>query len=85
MRKFGISGPTILRQEPFAKIKCFHGGGEAKWWLSEAEKLGYLGSDGVLLEEGRQLIFEELTPKDFARLQFIRGLASKVGYYSFFS
>jgi hypothetical protein len=85
LRKFGMSGPAILRQEPFTKIKCFHGGGEAKWWLSEAEKLGYLKSDSALLETSGQLSFEELTVREFARLQLIRRWARKVGYYSFIS
>ena len=85
LRKFGKSGPAILRQEPFTKIKCFHGGGEAKWWLSEAEKLGYLNGDGMLLDESGQLFFKELTSKEFARLQLIRRWAKRAGYYSFFS
>jgi hypothetical protein len=85
LRKLGVSGSTILRQEPFAKIKCFHGGGEAKWWLSDAGKLGYLDGDGLLLGESGQSSFTELTPKDFERLQLIRRWAKKVGYYSFFS
>jgi hypothetical protein len=85
LRKLGMSGPAILSQEPFAKIKCFHAGGEAKWWLSEADRLGYLKNDGMLLEESGELFFEELTPKEFARLQLIRRWAKKVGYYSFFS
>jgi hypothetical protein len=85
LRKLGVSGPAILRKEPFAKIKCFHGGGEAKWWLSEADKLGYLDSAGVRLDEGALFPFKEITLKDFERLQFIRRWAKKVGYYSFFS
>jgi hypothetical protein len=85
LRKCGASGPAILKQEPFAKIKCFHAGGEAKWWLSEAEKLGYLNSNRVLLEESCQLFFKELTARDFARLQLVRHWAKKIGYYAFFS
>jgi hypothetical protein len=85
LRRFGVSGPTILRQEPFTEIKCFHAGGEAKWWLPEADKLGYLRSDGVHLWEGGRSSFTELTPSDFARLQRVRRWAKKVGYYSFFS
>ncbi len=85
LRKLGMSGPGILRQEPFAKIKCFHGGGEAKWWLAEAERLGYLNSSGVLLDEGGPLYFKELTSREFARLQLIRRWAKRLGYYSFFS
>ena len=85
LRRFGVSGPTILRREPFAKIKCFHAGGEAKWWLPEADKLGYLDSDGVLLGESDRPSFTELTLREFARLQRIRRWAKKIGYYSFFS
>jgi hypothetical protein len=85
LRKLGVSGAAILKQEPFAKIKCFHAGGEAKWWLSEADKLGCLNSEGVLLDESSRLTFRELTPREFARLQTIRRCAKRVGYYSFFS
>jgi hypothetical protein len=85
LRKIGVSGPTILKQEPFAEIKCFHAGGEAKWWLPEANKLGYLDSSGVRLGESRPTSFTKFTPRDFARLQRIRRWAKKVGYYSLFS
>ncbi len=32
-RKLGASAEAILRAEPWSQIKCFHAGGEAKWWL----------------------------------------------------
>src|SRR6202043_1626974 len=37
--KLGVPGVSILKQEPFAEMKCFHAGGEAKWWLPSAKAL----------------------------------------------
>ena len=38
--KLGMQGASILKREPFSKMKCFHAGGEAKWWLPRAQDLG---------------------------------------------
>jgi hypothetical protein len=84
LRRLGVGGPSILKFEPFDKIKCFHAGGEAKWWLAEAHKLGYLGGNRACLNETVLLPFTELTPNQFARLQNNRRRLRKTGYYWLF-
>jgi len=49
----GVSGVNILRGEPFNRMKCFHAGGEAKWWLGDAQRAGFMDRPGDLLDESR--------------------------------
>jgi hypothetical protein len=84
LRKLGMSGPEILRGEPWADIKCFHAGGEAKWWLSEAKTKGYLDLNGVQDRASAVLPFVELKPDMFARIERRRAWLKRVGYYSLF-
>ncbi len=45
MRALGVSGERILRSEPWSNIKCFHAGGEAKWWLKDSiDKANHLST-----------------------------------------
>ena len=83
-RKLGGSGSEILRWEPWPDIKCFHAGGEAKWWLLEAERRGFLDSDKVMSGKFSPLPFEELAPEVFAIIERRRLWLRKMGYYSLF-
>jgi hypothetical protein len=85
VRKFGLSGPTILRREPWTDIKCFHAGGEAKWWLSAAKSKGYLDGDKVQDRRYDPLHFRELTPATFFRIERNRRWLARLGYYSLFN
>jgi hypothetical protein len=84
LRRLGASGTHILRRERLAKIKCFHAGGEAKWWLPEAHRLGILDRNEEVTESGLVVPFTELTPKEFHSLQRIKQWARSLGYYSLF-
>jgi hypothetical protein len=84
-RRLGAEGSTILKSEPWTDIKCFHAGGEAKWWLLEAKDKGYLEGSGVRPRPSCPLPFEELKPDVFVRIEQRRGWLRKVGYYSLFS
>jgi hypothetical protein len=84
-RRLGASGSTILKSEPWTNIKCFHAGGEAKWWLLEAKNAGYIDRSEVRTHPSRPLPFEELKPEVFARIEQRRSWLKKVGYYSLFS
>jgi hypothetical protein len=84
-RKLGGSGPVILRREPWADIKCFHAGGEAKWWLSDAKSKGFLDSHEVKRLKFNPLPFQELTPDVFASIERRRLWLKRLGYYSLFS
>jgi hypothetical protein len=84
MTKLGVGGLNILRQESWASLKCFHAGGEAKWWLHAARETGLADGHATHTQPGRVLPFVELTPAHYAReLAFKRVLAA-LGYYQIF-
>jgi hypothetical protein len=84
LRKLGTPGHSILKRESFAGVKCFHAGGEAKWWLVDAHKLGALdhGEDVISFPEPRP--YKELTPSQYHSLQRNRRWLRRLGYYSVF-
>ena len=84
MTKLGVSGQRILRSEPWASLKCFHAGGEVKWWLHEARISGLLDGQQTLRQPGRVLPFEELTPAQYARELAFKRMLQAMGYYQIF-
>jgi hypothetical protein len=84
MTKLGVSGPSILKSEPWAAIKCFHAGGPAKWWLHEARKRGLLSSATEHTQPGRVLPYVELTPAHYARERAFKRVLKSLGYYQIF-
>jgi hypothetical protein len=84
LRKLHVPGPQLLRTEPFASIKCFHGGGEAKHWLDAARQRGWLDSGKVLDQPGKIDPFVELTRSVYNRDQTIKLWLRKLGYYNLF-
>jgi hypothetical protein len=83
-RLLKVAGPQILRTEPWNEMKCFHGGGEAKWWMPEALKSGYLTADGDTMRRGHISPFTELTAGHYSREQSIKRVLRGMGYYSLF-
>ena len=84
LRKMGLPGIHLLRAEDFSAIKCFHAGGEAKWWLSEAKQKGMLDMDQDRTAPGPILPFEELMPTTYYREQRVKDVLKRLGYYSVF-
>ncbi|MGA3070176.1 MAG: hypothetical protein ABSD43_08170 [Terracidiphilus sp.] len=84
MTKLGVSGQSILKSETWASIKCFHAGGEAKWWLHKARESGLLDGRATLQQPGRVLPFEELTPAQYARERAFKRMLQAMGYYQIF-
>ena len=85
LMKLGVTGASILRREPFCKMKCFHAGGEAKWWLTRTQALGILDRGGRdITTESEFRSYQELKPAEYYSLQRNRRLLRKVGYYSLF-
>jgi hypothetical protein len=82
--KFGAGGARILSQENFSAVKCFHAGGEAKWWLAGAEELGAFESSACITSSKGFRPFVELTPSYYRSLQKGKKLLRRVGYYSIF-
>jgi hypothetical protein len=83
--KLGVSGSTLLRNDPFSSIKCFHAGGPAKSWLAEAKLKGILDTGNTVTAPGRVLPFVEITPRSYEREQRIKQVLAMLGYYSLFS
>jgi hypothetical protein len=82
--RFAFPGPQLLRFEAFRTIKCFHGGGVAKWWLREARERGYFGAPTELVSESSCRPFEELTQRTYQRGQRLKRLARRLGFYALF-
>jgi hypothetical protein len=82
--KLGVPGKSILKHEPFAMMKCFHAGGEAKWWLAGAQARGILDRGRDLTAHSAFKPYQELTPSEYYSLQKTRRLLRKFGYYSLF-
>jgi hypothetical protein len=84
LRMMGLPGIHLLRVEDFTAIKCFHAGGEAKWWLAEAKEKGMLDQEKDLTAPGPILPFEELMPNSYNREQRVKSYLKRLGYYSLF-
>jgi len=54
--KLDANGPGILISEPWDDLKCFHAGGEAKWWLNTVRELGLLNATPPMLAWPRAAI-----------------------------
>jgi len=65
-------------------MKCFHAGGEAKWWLAEAKLRGVLDQHSDRTLPGKVVPFEELIPGTYYRQQRVKSVLASLGYYSFF-
>jgi hypothetical protein len=82
--KLGVSGLQILKSEPWATLKCFHAGGEAKWWLHAAREAGMLDGMTVHTQPGRIIPFAELKPAHYARERAFKRALRVFGYYQMF-
>ena len=80
--KLGAEGPSLLATEPWATMKCFHAGGEAKWWVPDATAGS--GVAGEVLAPGRLRPFVELSPTRYGCEQGVKGALRGVGYYRVF-
>lgn len=82
--KVGVSGQTLLGVENFAGIKCFHGGGPAKWWIPGYVEAGRMPASRELPAQAKFNGFEELTRGEYESGQRLKRLARKLGYYKLF-
>ena len=84
MKKLGATGVRILSGEPWRELKCFHAGGEAKWWLHDARVAGLMNTDSLIDAPGATVSFTELTPAHFARERAFKRVLQAMGYYQIF-
>jgi hypothetical protein len=83
-RKLGVAGTWILRGEPWTQMKCFHAGGEAKWWLADAEAADVIVRGANAQRAGEVVPFVELTPTRYEKEQAAKGMLAGLGYYRLF-
>lgn len=83
-QKLRVPGETLLLVEPFDRIKCFHGGGAAKWWVPGFSAQGRLPKPTLIDEHRPPLPFEVLTSDTYQASQRLRRAARAVGYYRLF-
>jgi hypothetical protein len=87
LRKLGVSGNRILASEVWSGMKCFHAGGEAKWWLPD-----FVSSAADAAEKPAQanveptafIPFVELTRARYEREQSAKSFAAGLGYQKLF-
>lgn len=79
--KLGVSGESLLRTENFSAMKCFHGGGPAKWWIPGFLDAKQMPAARELPAQARFNGFEELTAHEYEAGQRLKRIARKLGYY----
>lgn len=84
MRLLNVRGSKILKSEPWQKMKCFHGGGEAKWWIPDGANSGAFATHVSHLEPTPSIPYVELTPSHYDREQSLKRVLRGLGYYSLF-
>lgn len=83
-RKLGATGESILAPEPWETMKCFHAGGEAKWWVPEymAKHPATGGKEALGPRSLRPYV--ELTRAQYESEQRAKRVLHKLGYYRAF-
>ncbi len=79
--KLGVAGTTLLKAEPFGDIKCFHGGGIAKWWVPQLLARGGMPGAAPAASSRDAQPFVELTRADYDATQRLKRWARRAGYY----
>ena len=83
--RLGVPGATILGSEDFASMKCFHGGGIAKWWIPERVAAGGVAPPRTLGGHRALQPFVPLGQRLYEATQRRKDLARRLGYYRLFS
>ena len=82
-QKLGASGLRLLASEPWSTMKCFHAGGEAKWWVPETIA-ARASSPAEVLSPGQVTPFIELSPARYGCEQTAKNTLSRLGYHRVF-
>jgi hypothetical protein len=82
--KLGVSGRRLLDLEEMNSYKCFHAGGEAKYWLSQAYENVQPRVNSRLTRASAVIPFEELLPVEFERGAQFRSYLNSLGYHKVF-
>ena len=79
--KAGIPGATILAAEDFAGMKCFHGGGVAKWWIPDRVAAEAFAPPRTIGEVSALSPFVPLVRDAYLATQRWKDVARRMGYY----
>ena len=82
--KLGAKGGAILASEPWSRMKCFHAGGEAKWWLREFLADPRREAAQEAPPSASIAPFIELTQGRYQREQQAKEVLRGLGYYRLF-
>lgn len=83
-RALGATGTEILSNEDWDTMKCFHGGGEAKWLLPDLIAKQRVTGLKEIAAPGRALPLVELTRTRYDLEQKAKNLLRGTGYYRVF-
>jgi hypothetical protein len=83
--KLGVPGTAILATEDFAAMKCFHGGGVAKWWIPDRIAAGGFAPPGTIVEPTGLAPFVPLVEGAYEATRRWKERARRLGYYRLFS
>ena len=81
LKRLGVPGTQLLRADPFGSIKCFHGGGPAKWWVPTYQNLGRIPAPHPITESAAIRPFVSLTLSQYEHSQRLKRIARKLGYH----
>ena len=84
LHRIGVPGPELLRFEPFARLKCFHAGGMAKYWLEDVKHTGRIDCGNLLDQPCPIVPFVQLTPSRHKQEERLKTMLRKCGYYRLF-
>ena len=84
-RKVGVPGRAILRSEDFGAMKCFHGGGVAKWWVPDRVRAGDFAPPRTLEKRSDLQPFVPLTQHAYEATRRRKDAARRLGYYRLFA
>ena len=84
-RRLGVPGKVLLDSEPWSTLKCFHAGGEAKWWLPEIVNRAQAPRDLRTTASAPPLPFLPLTGTRYGCEQWAKTLVGKLGYHRVFA
>lgn len=80
-RRLGRDGVATLGRLDFGRMKCFHAGGVAKYWLAGAEQAGHLSARHILTATFPVQPFVRYPKRKFERKMFLRQVARMLGVY----
>lgn len=84
-RKLGEPGTSILKSEAWQQMKCFHAGGEAKWWLRAMEDTRMFPPMTEQTTAGKVIPYVELSSIRYNCEQFLKNAIGRLGYYRLFA